>query len=89
MSESKEKRVLQLEQYRTVADQKKEYCGCRCHWKYIEDFMEISDEKCIAVAEIVESFGSFRLPDGSYKKYSDDLLERNAKPIQCTCKCNH
>ena len=89
MKTEKENRVSKLEQHGTKSEQKKSYCGCRCHWKYIEDFMEISDEKCIAVAEIVESFGSFRLPDGSYKTYADDLLERNAKPIQCTCKCKH
>ena len=87
MNESKETRISKLEQHRTI--QKKEYCGCRCHWKYIEDFMEISDEKCIRVAEIVESFGSFQLPDGTWRTYADDLLERNANRPKCTCKCKH
>jgi len=89
MNESKENRILKLEEHRTATDQKKEYCPCRCHWKFIEDFFEISDEKLIRVAEIVEEFGSYKLEDGTWRTYAEDLLERNANRPPCTCKCKH
>ena len=89
MIESQKNRVSKLEQHGTKSDQKKEYCGCRCHWKYIEDFMEITDEKLIRVAEIIESFGGYRLEDGTWRTYADDLEERSANRPPCTCSCSH
>ena len=88
MNESKANRISRLEERRAISDQKI-YCGCRCHWKYIEDFMEISDEKLIRVAEIIESFGSFQLADGTWKTYAEDLQERKKNRPKCICKCIH
>jgi len=89
MELGKGKRVLRLEQRQTATDQKKEYCACRCHWKYIEDYFEISDEKAVRVWKIVESFGSYQLPDGTWKSRAEDLLERIANRPKCTCSCKH
>jgi len=80
MNESKVNRVSKLEQHRTITDQKKEFCPCRCHWKYIEDFMEIPDEKLIELAEIFESL------DPTYFK---DLEQREKNRPKCTCDCSH
>jgi len=81
MNESKANRISKLEEHRAIADQKKEYCG--------GDFMDITDEFAERVWEIVESFGSYRLPDGTLKSRGDDLLERIANRPKCTCKCSH
>lgn len=89
MIESQKNRVEKLEERRAIADQKKDYCPCHCHWKTLGDFMEITDEFAERVWEIVESFGSYRLPDGTLKSRGDDLLERIANRPPCTCKCKH
>ena len=80
MNESKENRVFKLEQRRAIADQKNEYCPCRCHWKYILDFMEIPDSKLIELAEIMERLDP---------SYAEGLQERIANHPKCTCKCIH
>ena len=89
MNESKANRISKLEQHKTKSDQKKEYCPCRCHWKTFADFFEISDEYAERVWEIVESFGSFQLPDGSWKTVAEDLQEHIANPPPCTCSCSY
>ena len=89
MNESKANRVSKLEQTRTIADQKENYCGCICHKKTLGDFMEITDEYAENVWKIFESFGSFQRPDGTWKKRADDILERSANRPKCTCKCKH
>lgn len=80
MNGSKENRVFKLEQTRTIADQKKDYCSCRCHWKYILDFMEIPDSKLIELAEIMERLDP---------SYAEGLQERIANRPPCTCPCKH
>jgi len=80
MYESKLNRISRLEEHRTIADQKKEYCGCRCHWKSIEDFMDIPDEKLIELAEIMGRL------DPTYFK---DLEQREKNRPKCTCDCSH
>jgi len=89
MYENKANRVSKLEQHKAIANQKKDYCGCRCHWKTLGDFMEITDEYAEQVFEIFERLGNYQLPDGSWRTYADDLLERNANRPKCTCKCKH
>jgi len=89
MNESKANRISKLEQHRTATDLKKEYCPCRCHWRTLGDFMEITDEFAERVWEIIESFGSYQLGDGTWKSRGDDLLERVANRQKCTCSCKH
>lgn len=89
MNESKANRISKLEQRKELADQKKEYCGCRCHWKTLGDFMNITDEFAERVWEIVESFGNYQLEDGTWKSRAEDLRERIANRPPCTCNCKH
>jgi len=78
--ENKETRVSRLEQHRMESDQKESYCSCRCHWKSILDFNILSDEKIIALAEIVERLAP---------SYAEDLEQRIKNRPPCTCKCSH
>jgi len=87
--ESQKNRVLKLEERRTVADQKESYCPCRCHWKTLGGFMEITDEFAERVWEIIESFGSYKLEDGTWRTRAEDLEERIANSPKCTCDCSH
>ena len=80
MSENKKFRVSRLEEHRTATDQKKEYCSCRCHRKSILDFHVLSDEKILAMAEIVERLAP---------NYFEDLQERIKNRPKCTCSCSH
>lgn len=89
MNENKINRVVRLEQRRAITNQKKEYCPCRCHWKTLGDYFEITDEYAEKVWEILESLGRYKLPDGTWRSRADDLLERNANRPPCTCKCKH
>jgi len=88
MNESKENRVFKLEHRQTATDQK-EYCSCDCHRGTLADYGVISNEKAGRILGIIESFGSFQLPDGTWRTYKDDLLERNANRPKCTCSCSH
>jgi len=89
MEIGKEKRVLKLEQRQSVSDQKKEYCSCDCHRQKLGDFVEISEKKADGIVKIIEGFGSFQLPDGTWRTYADDLEERIANRPPCTCECKH
>lgn len=89
MIESKENRVSKLEQHETKSDQKKEYCSCDCHRETLADYDVISNEKAERIWKIIESFGSFQLPDGTWRTVADDLKERIANRPKCTCKCKH
>jgi len=89
MYENKANRVSKLEQHKAIANQKKDYCGCRCHKKTLGDFMKITDEYAEKVWEILESLGRYKLPDGTWGSRADDLLERNANRPKCICKCIH
>jgi len=89
MEIGKEKRILRIEQRQSVSDQKKEYCSCDCHRKTLADYDVISNEKAERIWEIIESFGSFQLPDGTWQTVADDLKERIANRPPCTCSCSH
>jgi len=89
MNINQKNRVVRLEQHETKTAQKQEYCGCHCHNKSILDFDILSDERINAIAEMIESFGSFKKPDGTWQTYADAILERNANLPKCTCKCSH
>jgi len=89
MNESKENRVFKLEQHRTIADQKEEYCSCDCHRETLADYDVISNEKAGRIWENIESFGSFQLPDGTWRTVADDLKERIENRPPCTCSCSH
>lgn len=89
MIDSQKTRVSKLEERRAVSDLKTDYCPCRCHWKSIDDFMEIPDEKLIELAEIVESAEPFQLPDGTWRTRAEDLEERISNSPSCTCNCKH
>jgi len=89
MNESKANRISKLEQHKATADRKKDYCSCECHWQRLGDYMEITDEYAEEVFEIFERLGGYRLEDGTWRTYADDLLERNANRPKCTCSCSH
>jgi len=89
METGKEKRVSKLEQRQSVSDQKEIFCSCDCHRETLADYDVISNEKAGRILGIIESFGSFQLPDGTWRTYKDDLLERNANRPKCTCSCSH
>ena len=80
MNESKANRISRLEEHHTTSDQKKEYCGCRCHWKSIGDFMEIPDGKLIELAGIMNRLDP---------SYAEDARERKKNRPKCTCDCSH
>jgi len=84
VNESNETRITKLEQHRTVADQKKEYCSCRCHQKTIFDFMEISDELVLEVVDILKS-SEFQKKDGTRTNRLEDLQQRLADEKPCDC----
>ena len=89
MNESKANRISRLEEHETKSDQKESFCFCRCHQKTLGDFMEITDEFAEEVWEIIESFGSYQLPDGTWRTRAEDLQERIENTPPCTCKCIH
>ena len=89
METGKEKRVLKLEQRQSVSDQKEIFCSCDCHRETLADYDVISNEKAERIWKIIESFGSFQLPDGTWRTVADDLRERIENRPPCTCSCSH
>jgi len=89
MGTGKEKRVSKLKQRQSVSDQKEIFCSCDCHRETLADYDVISNEKAGRIWGIIESFGSFHLPDGTWRTVADDLKERIANRPKCTCKCIH
>ena len=88
MNESKENRILKLEQRQTASDLKKDYCSCRCHWKSIFDYFEVSDKTILEFVDILKSLG-FQKEDGSWTNRLEDLEERIENRPKCTCTCSH
>ncbi len=88
METGKEKRVLKLEQRQSVSDQK-ELCSCDCHRQKLGDYEVITEEKANAIVKIIEGFGSFEQPDGTFRSFADDLRERIENRPPCTCSCSH
>lgn len=77
MNESKSNRVFKLEQTRTAADQKKDYCDCRCHWKSILDFHILSDEQIIAFAETMIRMVPTYAEDLERRKANQELMRKS------------
>ena len=89
MDERKANRISRLEERRAITDQKESFCFCRCHKKTLGDFMEITDEFAEEVWKIFERYGSYKLPDGTWRTRAEDLLERIANSPKCSCECSH
>jgi len=86
--ESQKNRVFKLEERRAISDQK-ELCSCDCHRQKLGDYEVITEERADAIVKIIEGFGSFQQPDGTFRSFADDLRERIENRPPCTCSCSH